>query len=83
MKLVSRACRPGLTVGLLRILCNGPCTAQLFHTEDHENTCRVGCPNEPDSLSLSYNECLRLYDMLDLFGDRLLYFNEETISYMT
>ena len=39
---------------------------------------------ERTRLSLShYNECLRLYDMLDLFGDRLLYFHEETISYMT
>ena len=27
MKLVSRASRPGLTVGVLRILCNGLCTA--------------------------------------------------------
>ena len=32
MKLVSRASRPGLTVGILRILCNGVCTAQRFHT---------------------------------------------------
>ena len=52
MKLVSRAARPGLTVGFLRILCNG----QRFHTEGDEQTCRVGCPNEPDSLS-HYNEC--------------------------
>ena len=64
MKLVSRASRPGLTVGVLRILCNGLCTAQRFHTEDLEHTCRVGCPNEPDSLSLSHHsECPRLYDM--------------------
>ena len=52
MKLVSRAFGPGLTVGILRILCNGLCTAQRFHTKDHDHTCRVGCPNEPDSLSL-------------------------------
>ena len=51
MKLVSRASRLGLTVGILRILCNVLCTAQRFHTEDYEQTCRVGCPNEPDSLS--------------------------------
>ena len=62
MKLASRASRPALTVGILRILCNGLCTAQRFHTEDHEHTCRFGCPNEPDSLS-HYNECPRLYDM--------------------
>ena len=51
MKLASRASRPGLTVGFLRILCNGLCTAQRFHTEGYEQMCRVGCPNEPDSLS--------------------------------
>ena len=31
MKLVSRASRPGLTVGVLSILCNGLCTAQISH----------------------------------------------------
>ena len=51
MKLASRASRPGLTVGFLRILWNGRCTAQRFHTEGCEQMCRVGCPNEPDSLS--------------------------------
>ena len=56
MILVSRASRPGLTVGFLRILCNGLCTAQRFHIEGEEQTCRVGCPDEPDSLS-HYNEC--------------------------
>ena len=56
MRLASRASRPGLTVGFLRILCNGLCTAQRFRTEGDEQTCRVGCPNEPDSLS-HYNEC--------------------------
>ena len=35
MKLVSRASRPGHSVGVLRILCNGLCTAQRFHTEEH------------------------------------------------
>ena len=43
MKLVSRASRPGLTVGILRILYNGLCTALRCHTEEHDNTCRVGC----------------------------------------
>ena len=56
MKLFSRASRPGLAVGVLRILCNGLCTALRFRTEEHDHTCRVGCPNEPDSLS-HYNEC--------------------------
>ena len=64
MKLASRASRPGLAVGFLRVFCNGPCTAQRFHVEVDEQKCRVGCPNEPDSLSLShYNECPLLYNM--------------------
>ena len=52
MKLVSRASRPGLAVDVLRILCNGLCTALRVHTEEHDHTCRVGCPDEPDSLTL-------------------------------
>ena len=66
MKIVSRASRPGLLVGFLRILCNGLCTTQRFHTEEHEHTCRVGCPNEPDSL-IHYNECPRLYNIFASF----------------
>ena len=66
MKKFSRACRPGLLVGFLRILCNGLCTAQRFHTEEHDHTCRVGCPNEPDSLT-HYNECPRLYKIFVSF----------------
>ena len=62
MKLVSRASHPGLTVGFLRILCNGLCTAQSFHTGGEEQTCRVRCPDEPDSLR-HYNECLPLYNL--------------------
>ena len=57
MKIVSRASRPGLLVGFLRILCNGLCTAQRFHTEEHEHTCRVGGPNE----------CPRLYKIFTSF----------------
>ena len=67
MKLVSRASRPGLAVGILRILCDGLCTALRFHTEEHDHTCRVGCPDEPDSLS-HYNECPRLYRMFASLG---------------
>ena len=55
MKLASRASRPGLTVGFLRILCNGLCTAHRFHVEGEAQMCRIGCPDEPDSLS-HYNE---------------------------
>ena len=57
----SRASRPGLTVGLLRILCNGLFTAQSFHVEGEAQMCRVGCPDEPDSLS-HYNESPLLYN---------------------
>ena len=60
MKIFSCASRPGLLVGVLRILCNGLCTAQRFHTAENDHTCRVGCPEEPDSLT-HYNECPRLY----------------------
>ena len=52
----SRASRPGLAVGVLRVLCNGMCTAQRFHMEGEEQRCRVGCQDEPDSLS-HYIEC--------------------------
>ena len=57
----SRASRPGRTVGFLRILRNGLCTAQRFHVEGDEQMCRVGCPDETDSLS-HYNECPLLYN---------------------
>ena len=63
MKNVSHAFRPGLLVGFLRILINGLCTAQRFRTAEHNHTCRIGCPDEPDSLT-HYNECPRLYDIV-------------------
>ena len=62
MKLASRASRPGLTVGFLRILCNGLCTAQRFHVEGEAQMCRIGCPDEPDSPS-HYDECPLLYNL--------------------
>ena len=79
MKLVSRASRPGLIVGVLRILCNGLCTAQTLYTEDCERTCRVGCP----TLSLITTNALVCMICFDFFGDTLLCFHGETISYMT
>ena len=66
MKLVSRASRPGLIAGFLCILCNELCTAQRFHAEEHDHTCRVGCLNEPDSLT-HYIECHRLYNIFTSF----------------
>ena len=53
--------RPRLAVGILRVLCNGTCTAQRFHIEGEEHRCRAGCQDEPDSLS-HYNECPLLYN---------------------
>ena len=47
MKLVSRASHLGFTVGFLRF--DGLCTAQRFHIEEEEQTCRVGCLDELDS----------------------------------
>ena len=52
MNLASRASRPGLTVGFLRI---------PQHVEKEEQMCRVGCLDEPDSLS-HCNECPLLYN---------------------
>ena len=49
---LSRASRPGLIVGLLHTLCIGLCSAQRFHAEGGAQTCRVGCPDEPDSFTL-------------------------------
>ena len=66
MRIVSRASRPGLLAGFLRILCSGLCTAQRFHTAEHDHTCRHGCPDEPDSLT-HYNECPRLYNIFVSF----------------
>ena len=62
MKNVLRASRPGLLVGFLRILCNGLCTALRFHTEEFDHTCRIGCPDERNSLT-HYNECPTLHSI--------------------
>ena len=67
MKSISRASRPGLIVGFLRIIFNGLFAAQRFHTEEHDHTCRVGCPNEPASLT-HCNECHRLYNIFISFS---------------
>ena len=66
MKSVSRASRPGLLVGFLRILCNGLCIARRFHTAENDHTWRIGCPDELDSLTY-YNECPRLYNIFVSF----------------
>ena len=82
MKIVSRASRPGLLVGLFRILCDGLCTAHRFHTDELDHTCRIGCPDELDSLT-HYNECPGLYNIFSFSRDMLRYCHKETISYTT
>ena len=42
MELAFDASRPGLAVGMLRVLCDGTCTAQRFHNDEQEHTCHVG-----------------------------------------
>ena len=54
----ARASRPGLAVGITRVLCNDMCTAQRFHMDWEEQRCRCGCPDEPDSLSPTSALCI-------------------------
>ena len=75
MKLVSRSSRLGITVRCLRILCNGLCTVRRFHSEGDEQTCRDGCPHEPESLLLQRMPSLA-QDVF-LFLDMLLYLHGE------
>ena len=62
-------------------LCNGMCTAKRFHVDNEEQTCRVGCIDEPDCLS-HYNRFSLLSDIfvtiwrnagVHLRGDRLFH----------
>ena len=81
MKRVWRASRPGLLAGFLRILCNGLYTARRFHTAENDHTCRIGCPDEPDSIT-HHNVCPRLYNIF-LSGDMLRYCHQEVACYTT
>ena len=45
----AHASHPGLAVDILRVHCNGMCTAQWFHMDEEEQKCRIACPDEPDS----------------------------------
>ena len=56
--------RPGLAVGTFRVLCHGMCTAKRVHADDEEQTCRVGCLDEPDSLT-HYNKCTLFYTIVN------------------
>ena len=47
--------RPGLVVGILRVLCNGLCTARRCHSYQDDQRCRMGCPDEA--------ACVRHYDV--------------------
>ena len=60
----------------LRILGNGLCTAQRSQREGNEQRCRVGCPNEPDSLSTTTNTLLCTVCPF-LVGSRLWCFHGE------
>ena len=84
MKLASRASRPGLTVGFLRILCNGLCMAQRFHTEGEEQMCRIDARTNP-TLSLSrttmFVPCCTI--CLPLFGRMLRHYQGGVIFFMT
>ena len=57
----ARASCPGFAVGILRVLCNGMCKAKRLHVDNEEQTCRVGCPDEPDCLS--HYKCPLLSDI--------------------
>ena len=83
MKSVSCASRPGLLVGFLRILCNGVCTARRFHTAENDHTCRIGCPDEPDSLSLITTSVPGSITSFFASGDMLRDCHQETICYTT
>ena len=78
----ARAPRPGLAVGVLRVLFNGMCTAQRFHMDDKEQQCRVGCSDEPDSLS-HYNECPFFTISSSLLGGMVQSALEKTIRFTT
>ena len=54
--------RSALAVGILRVLCNGMCTAKRFRVDNEEQTCRVGCTDEPDCLT-HCNRCTLLYNI--------------------
>ena len=86
MKLVSRASRPGLTVGILRILtvCNGLCKDKDFTLKIMNK--RVGLvvvEDDPDLLALSLisitTNALVCTLCSCLVGSRLLCFHGETI----
>ena len=83
MKFVSRASHLGFTVGFLRF--DGPCTAQRFHTEGEEQTCRVGCLDELDSgllLSLQRMSLIEKF-YVPLCGDMSWHHHGEVIFSMT
>ena len=52
----SRATPSELVVGLIRTLCNGLCISRHFHSDEDDQTCRLGCQDLPECLGY-YNEC--------------------------
>ena len=83
MKSVSRAARPGLLVGFLRILCNGLCTARRFHAAEKEHTCCVGRFDEPNSLSLITVSVPGFLTSFFPSGGMLRFCHQEIACYMT
>ena len=62
----ARASRPGLAVGILRLLCNDRWTAKRLYVDNEEPTCRVGCLDEPD-LSFPLQQCLHISNIFVAF----------------
>ena len=80
MKIVSRASRPGLLVGFLRILCNGLCTAQRFHTVKNMITHAVLDAQMNVTLSHVTMSVPGCPSVLFLPGDMLRYCHEKSFS---
>ena len=55
----SRATRPGMAVGIIRMLYNGLCTSRCFFFEDDDQNGRSGCQDQQDGLR-HHNQCPRL-----------------------
>ena len=40
----TNSCRPGLIVGILRVICDCSCTTKRFHSDHDKQECRIGMP---------------------------------------
>ena len=73
---------PGLVVGVLRVLCNGLCTARRFHSYQEDQRCRMECPDEAACVR-HYDVCPRLFQYLFPFGLRRKRAHVATVSSTT